>query len=43
MTADSSRPGRLDWKPAGRPLEEAVAFQKELNLELHELARMMEQ
>ncbi len=25
------------------PLEEAVAFQKELNLELHELARIMEQ
>jgi 6-phosphofructokinase 1 len=29
--------------PGSTPLEEAVAFQKELNLELYELARVMEQ
>lgn len=35
--------GMLKGRPALTPLEEAVAFQKELNLELYELAKMMEQ
>jgi hypothetical protein len=30
-------------RPGLTTLEEAVAFQKELNLELYELARIMEQ
>jgi 6-phosphofructokinase 1 len=34
--------GLLDGRPGLTPLEEAVAFQKELNRELYELARMME-
>jgi 6-phosphofructokinase 1 len=34
--------GLVQGRPGLTPLEEAVAFQKELNLELYELARMME-
>jgi 6-phosphofructokinase 1 len=35
--------GMKGGRPGLTPLEEAVAFQKELNLELYELAKMMEQ
>ena len=35
--------GMIKNTPGATPLEEAVAFQKELNLELYELARIMEQ
>jgi hypothetical protein len=35
--------GMVQGRPGSTPLEEAVAFQKELNLELYELAKMMEQ
>jgi len=35
--------GMIQGRPGLTPLEEAVAFQKELNLELHEIAKMMEQ
>lgn len=35
--------GMLKGRPGLTPLEEAVAFQKELNLELYRLAKMMEQ
>lgn len=35
--------GIIKNRPGLTPLEEAVAFQKELNLELYELARVMEQ
>jgi 6-phosphofructokinase 1 len=34
--------GLVQGRPGLTPLEEAVAYQKELNLELYELARMME-
>ena len=34
--------GMIKGRAGLTPLEEAVAFQKELNLELYELARMME-
>lgn len=34
--------GIIQGRPGLTPLEEAVAFQKELNLELYELAKMME-
>jgi hypothetical protein len=33
----------IQGRPGLTPLEEAVAFQKELNLELYEIAKMMEQ
>ncbi len=35
--------GVLEGRPGLTPLEEAVAFQKKLNLELYELAKVMEQ
>jgi 6-phosphofructokinase 1 len=35
--------GMLKGRPGLTPLQEAVAFQKELNLELYELCRIMEQ
>jgi 6-phosphofructokinase 1 len=35
--------GMIQGRPGLTPLEEAVAFQKELNLELYEIAKMMEQ
>jgi 6-phosphofructokinase 1 len=35
--------GMLKGRPGLTPLEEAVAFQKDLNMELYELAKMMEQ
>jgi 6-phosphofructokinase 1 len=35
--------GMLKGRPGLTPLEEAVAFQKELNLELYELCKVMEQ
>jgi 6-phosphofructokinase 1 len=35
--------GMIEGSPGLTPLEEAIAFQKELNLELYELAKIMEQ
>jgi 6-phosphofructokinase 1 len=35
--------GMIEGRPGLTPLEKAVAFQKELNLELYEIAKMMEQ
>jgi 6-phosphofructokinase 1 len=35
--------GMIQGRPGLTPLEKAVAFQKELNLELYEIAKMMEQ